>query len=191
MYGSSRSAVAAWNYSHHCLLEHTSIQTHFVLNRTIKLKTALLPTEDQITKLMDMLKILAKKQSSGELQDEIENLNEEKENSMAYCQFKNDNILEKILNNPGFRHLAENIFDNLNFEDLVVCQEINQSSKEILEYLMDKPIFLLTKFRNLSKENEKDWINVIQSTKSPKKEKTISAYLKWNLKKEAYTLFFL
>ena len=49
-----------------------------------------------------------------------------------------------------------------------------------------KPIFLLTKFRNLSKENEKDWINVIQSTKSPKKEKTISAYLKWNLKKEAF-----
>ena len=64
---------------------------------------------------MDMLKILAKEQSSGELQDEIENLNEEKENSMTYCQFKNDNILEKILNNPGFRHLAENIFDNLNF----------------------------------------------------------------------------
>ena len=132
-----------------------------------------------------MLKILAKKQSSGELQDEIENLNEEKENSMAYCQFKNDNILEKILNNPGFQHLAENIFDNLNFEDLVVCQEINQSSKEILEYLMNKPLFLLKKFRNLSKENEKDWINVIQSTKSPKKEKAISTYLRWNLKKEA------
>ena len=145
-----------------------------------------MPIEDQITKLMDMLKILAKKQSSGELQDEIENLNEEKENSMAYCQFKNDNFLEKILNNPGLQHLAENIFDNLNFEDLVVCQEINQSSKEILEYLMDKPIFLLTKFRNLSKENEKDWINVIQSTKSPKKEKNISAYLKWNLKREGF-----
>ena len=92
-----------------------------------------------------MLKILAKKQSSGELQDEIENLNEEKENSMAYCQFKNDNILEKILNNPGFRHLAENIFDNLNFEDLVVCQEINQSSKEMLEYLMNKPLFFAEK----------------------------------------------
>ena len=47
-----------------------------------------------------------------------------------------------------------------------------------MEYLMDKPIFLLTKFRNLSKENEKDWINVIQSTKSPKK-KRLSALI-WN-----------
>ena len=69
-------------------------------------------------------------------------------------------MFEKILNNPGLQHLAENIFDNLNFEDLVVCKEINQSSKQILDYQLEKPMFLLRKFRCLSKKNEKDWTTV-------------------------------
>ena len=67
--------------------------------------------------------------------------------------------LEKILKNPGLVHLAENIFDNLSHEDMEVCREINQSSKEIF----DNPMFWLRKFGSLSKENQKDWINVIQS----------------------------
>ena len=48
---------------------------------------------------------------------------------------------EKILNNPGLQHLAENILDNLNFELLDVCRGINQSLKEIL----DNPMFWLRK----------------------------------------------
>ena len=102
-------------------------------------------------------------------------------------------MFEKILNNPGLQHLAENIFDNLKFEDLVVCREINQSSKRILDYQMDKqrltldkPMFImLRKFRSLSKKNQKDWIKVIQSEKNSDKGKAISSYLQLNLKKEA------
>ncbi len=71
--------------------------------------------------------------------------------------------MENILNSPGLQHIAENIFDNLNLEDLVICQEINQSSKRILDYQMDKPLFLLRKLRSLPKENQNDWIKAIQS----------------------------
>ena len=97
---------------------------------------------------------------------------------------KNDNKFEKILNNPGLQHLAENIFDNLNYDDLEICQGINQSSKQILDYQMEKPMFLLKKFRNLSKKNQKGWSKVIESAKNSDKAKAISSYLKWNLKKE-------
>ena len=142
-------------------------------------------TENQVTKLMNLLKIPAEKQNFEELQDQIQNLIEEKDSFKRYYLSKNDNTLEKILNNPGLQHLAENIFDNLKYEDLEVCKGINQSSKKILDYQMGKPIFLLKKFENLSKENQKDWINVIESEKNSEKEKAIVSYLQWNLKKEA------
>ena len=41
--------------------------------------------------------------------------------------------MEKILNNPGFQHLAENIFLNLSSTDLKKCQLINQSASQLLE----------------------------------------------------------
>ena len=41
--------------------------------------------------------------------------------------------LERILNNPGFVDLAENIFGNLDSEKQETCEQINQSSKQILE----------------------------------------------------------
>ena len=125
-----------------------------------------LPTEDQYTKLMELLKIPAEKQNFEELQYQIQSMIEEKDNLMAYYLSKTDNTLEKILNNPGLQHLAENIFDNLKYEDLKICQEINQSSKQILVYQMNKPMFLLRKLRGLSKENEKEWIKAIESVKN-------------------------
>ena len=67
---------------------------------------------------------------------QIQNLIEKKENFEKYCLSKNDNTLEKILNNPGLQHLAENIFDNLKYEDLEICRGINQSSKQILDHQM-------------------------------------------------------
>ena len=94
---------------------------------------------------------------------------------------KNNNTLEEILDNPVLQHLA----DNLNFEYLEVCQGINQSSKQILDYQMDKPMFMLRKCRRLSKKNQKDWIKVIESAKNSEKENSISSYLQRNLKKEA------
>ena len=87
------------------------------------------------------------------------------------------------MNNPGLQHIAEKIFDNLKYENLKVCQGINQSSKQILDYQIEKPMFLLRKFRDLSKENQKDWIKVIQSVKNSDEGIAIISYLRWNLKK--------
>ena len=92
--------------------------------------------------------------------------------------------LEKILNNPGLVHLAEKIFGNLADEDVEVYRNINQSSKKILDNLM----FWLRKFGRLSKENQKDWIKVLQSVKTSKKEKAIFSHLQWKLKKEGVGL---
>ena len=89
--------------------------------------------------------------------------------------------MEKIINNPGLQHLAEKVFFNLNVEDMKICAEINQSCKQILE----NPMFWLRKFEGcLSKENQREWIKIIQSSvENSKKEKSIISYLQWNLKK--------
>ena len=87
--------------------------------------------------------------------------------------------MEKIINNPGLQHLAENIFWNLDVEDLKICAQINQSCKQILQ----NPIFCLRKFEHLSKENQKDWIKVIQSVNDTDKGVAIISYLQWNFKK--------
>ena len=86
--------------------------------------------------------------------------------------------MENIINNPGLQHLAENIFLNLNYEDLKKCKLINQSTKEILE----NPMFWIKKL--IPKENQKDWIKVIESEKNSEKETAIMSYLLWNLEKE-------
>merc|ERR1711894_181817 len=89
--------------------------------------------------------------------------------------------MEKILNNPGFVHLSENILWNLDHDVLEVCGQINESSKQILA----NPTFWIKKFTALSKENQKDWTKVIQSMKNSDKERSIVAYLKWKLKNKA------
>ena len=76
--------------------------------------------ENQMTILMDLLKIPAEERSFSELKDQIQNLIEERDSFKRCHLSKNDNTLEKILNNPGLQHLAENIFENLNFEYLAV-----------------------------------------------------------------------
>ena len=92
--------------------------------------------------------------------------------------------MEKIISNPGFLHLAEKVFWNLDVEELKICAQINQSCKQILQ----NPIFCLRKFEHLSKKNRKDWIKVIQSVKNSDKGIAIISYLKWNLKKEVVDL---
>ena len=88
--------------------------------------------------------------------------------------------MEKIINNPGLQHLAENIFLNLNYADLKKCQLINQSASQIF----DNPMFWIKELfrKGLSKENQKEWIEAIQSETISAKKKHIAAYLKWNLK---------
>ena len=149
----------------------------------------MLITEDQATNLMNLLKIPVEKRNFEELRDQIQNLIEEKDNLSAQIKSKNDDnpqgkaevsLLEKILNNPGLTHIAENIFGNLADDEVEVCRNINQLSKEIL----DNPMFWLSKFGSLSKENQRDWTNVIQSEKNAKKKKAVISYLQWNLKKK-------
>ena len=86
--------------------------------------------------------------------------------------------MEKIINNTGLQHLAENIFWNLDAEDLKHCAQINQSCKKILQ----NPIFCLRKFEQLSTQNRKDWIKVIQSVTNSDKGIAIILFLKWKMK---------
>ena len=62
--------------------------------------------------------------------------------------------LEEIINRPGLQHIAEEIFLNLDFRDIMACTEINKSCEEIIE----NPIFWLKKWRGLSQKNHEDWI---------------------------------
>ena len=87
--------------------------------------------------------------------------------------------MEKIIKNPGLQHLVEEVFWNLDVEDLKICAQINQSCKQILQ----NPVFCLGKLKHLSKKNRSDWINVIHSVKNSDKGIAIMAYMKWNLKK--------
>ena len=46
-------------------------------------------------------------------------------------------------------------------------------------------MFWLRKFEDrLSKENQNEWIKIIQSSENSKKKKVIAFYLKWNLKND-------
>ena len=91
-------------------------------------------------------------------------------------------MLEKIVNNPGLQHIAENIFCNLNYKDLDVCRNINQSCKKIL----DEPMFWLKIFmkRGLSMKDQLDWTKAIQLTKYTNLKKNILSYLKKCAKNE-------
>ena len=86
--------------------------------------------------------------------------------------------MEKIIKNPGLQHLAENIFLNLNYANLKKCELINQSACQIL----NNQILWI---RELSEENQKEWIEAIQSDTISVNKKHITAYLKWSLKKKS------
>ena len=90
--------------------------------------------------------------------------------------------MDKIINNPGLQHLSENIFLNLNYEDLKKCQLINHS----VSLILDNPMFWIRILieNGLSKENQKEWIKAIQLETNSEKIKHIAAYLKWNCKKK-------
>ena len=93
-----------------------------------------------------------------------------------------NNYFENIIKNPGLQHMAENIFSNLNYNDIKACHLINRSSKTIL----DNPKFWLKKFiqkSTFSKQNEIDWNKAIQLVKNTNYEKNIALYLKKSLMK--------
>ena len=88
--------------------------------------------------------------------------------------------MDTFIRNLGLHHLVEEVFWNLDVEDLTKCAQINQSCKQILQ----NPIFCLGKFKDLSKKNQNEWIKVIQSVKNSDKGIAVMSYLKWNLKKD-------
>ena len=115
------------------------------------------------------------------MRDRIDKMMEENDEFKNYNRqdmISETSLMEKILDNPGLVHLAENIFGNLYEENLEVCVQINQSSKQIVT----NPIFYLRKFTALSKDNQNDWMKVLKSVKNSEKEKAIISYLQWNLK---------
>ena len=85
-------------------------------------------------------------------------------------------MLKIIFNNPGLKHITENIFCNLRHEDLEVCRNIDQYCKKVL----DEPMFWLRKFirRGLSMKNQLDWTKAIQLTKNTNLKKNVLSYLK-------------
>ena len=83
--------------------------------------------------------------------------------------------MEKIINNQGFQHIAEKIFLPLKCQDLLVCELINKSSKNIL----GNPWFWHKKWilRGLSEKNQQDWGKAIERSKNwPELEKKILLY---------------
>ena len=89
-------------------------------------------------------------------------------------------MMAKIFTYPGFQHLAEKVFMNLDVEDLKMCAQINQSCKQILKNSM----FWLKKFGLLSKESQEEWIKIIHSVKNSEFETIIVSYLQWTLTKK-------
>ena len=89
------------------------------------------------------------------------------------------------MNNPGLRHIAENIFQNLNIEDLETLRFVNRSSQKMLK----NPLFWLGKHirRGLSKKNQVDWLKAIHMTKDTDLEKFVYLYLKNSTKNQKVT----
>ena len=85
--------------------------------------------------------------------------------------------MENIINNPGLKHLAENIFGNLNYYDLEHCQCINESSKKMLETPMFWRLWL-KKFIRLSNKNLDDWNEAIHASKHTELAPKIIRYLR-------------
>ena len=71
---------------------------------------------------------------------------------------------------------------NSNSETVIVSY-LKWSLKKDVE-VVDLPCFWFPKFRNLPKQNQKDWIKVIELEKNSEKENAIMSYLQWNLKKK-------
>ena len=90
--------------------------------------------------------------------------------------------MENFINNPGLQHIAEKILFNLNYNNLRVCEHINQTMQQILNDLF----FWLRKLiqKGLSPKNQEDWKTAIDLTKNSELEKFVLSYLKKSSKNE-------
>ena len=78
--------------------------------------------------------------------------------------------------NPGFQHIAEEIFLNLDIEKLEKCETVNESWSSIIE----DPSFWLRKClkNGFLHKNKTAWERAIQVTKKVNLEKNIVQLLK-------------
>ena len=90
--------------------------------------------------------------------------------------------MENFINNPGLQHIAEKILFNLNYNNLRVCEHINQTMQKIL----NDPFFWLRKLiqKGISPKNQEDWKTAIDLTKNSELEKFVLSYLKKSSKNE-------
>ena len=82
------------------------------------------------------------------------------------------------MNNPAFQHILEKILLNLNYEDLVVCQEVIENSNDILNNSLFWLKYKEWALPGLSKKNQKDWSKAIFLTKGTKLETNVITYIK-------------
>ena len=100
-------------------------------------------------------------------------------------------ILEKFIHVPGLQHLAENIFLNLNYQDLEACRLTKISFKHFLDQFMENSLFWMEKFISggMSKKNQMDWMEIIQMTRGTNVGKSTLLYLKLYFKNERFVDF--
>ena len=92
-------------------------------------------------------------------------------------RLKSGPFIDKAINNPGLTHIAEEIFLNLDFKDIMACQSINKSCNAII----NNPLFWLKKWRlrgGLYKKNETNWIKAVQRTRNTNIERNVDLYIK-------------
>ena len=99
-------------------------------------------------------------------------------------------VMERITQNPGFHHIAENIFIYLDHETLLKCQKVNKFWEAILQ----NPTFWLWKcvvewakydpnlpnvhnLPGLSKDHLEKWTKLIQKLKNPSLKQNVTSLL--------------
>ena len=72
--------------------------------------------------------------------------------------------MDFITKNPGLQHIVEETFMNLDYENLLKCQEVNS----FCEIILKSPAFWLKKCvqKGLSNEDQLEWHKLIQTLKT-------------------------
>ena len=94
--------------------------------------------------------------------------------------------METLIKTPGLQHLAENIFLNLNYQEVKTCGLLNETFDLFTDQLIENPFFLLKRFvlGGMSKKNENDWTEIIQKTRGTNIEEFVFEYLNQYFKNE-------
>ena len=83
--------------------------------------------------------------------------------------------MDFITSNPGFQHISDEIFLNLDPSLILICQEVNQGWNQILN---DSRFWLkMCVKKGLSKPNQMEWAQLIQATKDSYIDDEIKASL--------------